>query len=61
MDAIQRYLQGKGTLPSTPNNDESGKKRPSPSSAPQTIQQKRLAQTNTKGMKSMMGYFGKKE
>ena len=61
MDAIQRYLQGKGSLPSTPHTDEIGKKRPSPSSVPQTIQQKRLAQTNTKGMKSMMGYFGKKE
>ncbi len=67
--AVQRYLQGKSTVTadtlagasssslSPSGEDLAGKKRPAPS-GPLTVQQKKLAATNTKGMKSMASYFG---
>lgn len=48
-------LGGGGTSPT-----DGGAKKTSPTVAPQTIQQKKLAKTNIKGMSSMASYFGKK-
>jgi hypothetical protein len=66
--AVQRYLQGKSTVSAeslagaspggaADDGGVAGKKRPA--TTPLTIQQKKLATTNTKGMKSMASYFGK--